>query len=144
MTKDPIIINAPASKSLSHRTLIAAALAKGVSEIASALDSDDITRTRGCLEACGASIEERDGKLVVTGMEDGPKGGNADGKHKDETPHELYMHESGTTCRLMTAVAAAGQGHLQGTRRTAHARAPHGRTDRCPLLTGHQVPVRGQ
>jgi 3-phosphoshikimate 1-carboxyvinyltransferase len=110
MTKDPIIINAPASKSLSHRTLIAAALAKGVSEISSALDSDDITRTRGCLTACGAFIEEKDGLLVVTGMEDGPRGGNADGKHKAEAPHELFMHESGTTCRLMTAVAAAGKG----------------------------------
>ncbi|WFS63488.1 3-phosphoshikimate 1-carboxyvinyltransferase [Pseudodesulfovibrio thermohalotolerans] len=110
MTKDPIIVNAPASKSLSHRTLIAAALAKGVSEISSVLDSDDITRTRDCLTACGAAIEEKDGKLVVTGMEDGPKGANADGKHKDEEPRELFMHESGTTCRLMTAVAAAGKG----------------------------------
>ena len=110
MTKGPIIINAPASKSLSHRTLIAAALANGVSEISSILESDDITRTRDCLTACGASIVEKDGKLVVTGMEDGPRGGNADGKHKDEEPHELFMHESGTTCRLMTAVAAAGHG----------------------------------
>lgn len=110
MTQDPIIINAPASKSLSHRTLIAAALANGESEISSALESDDITRTRNCLTACGAQIEEKDGILIVTGMEDGPKGGNADGKHKDEEPHELYMHESGTTCRLMTGVAAAGRG----------------------------------
>ncbi|QGY38830.1 3-phosphoshikimate 1-carboxyvinyltransferase [Pseudodesulfovibrio cashew] len=110
MMKEPILINAPASKSLSHRTLIAAALANGVSEVSSALDSDDITRTRGCLTACGATIEKKDGVLVVTGMEDGPKGANADGKHKDEEPHELYMHESGTTCRLMTAVAAAGHG----------------------------------
>ena len=110
MPQDPIIINAPASKSLSHRTLIAAALANGESEISSVLDSDDITRTRGCLTACGAKIEEKDGNLLVTGMEDGPKGGNADGKHKDEEPHELYMHESGTTCRLMTGVAAAGRG----------------------------------
>ncbi|WP_316897115.1 3-phosphoshikimate 1-carboxyvinyltransferase [Pseudodesulfovibrio indicus] len=110
MTQDPIIINAPASKSLSHRTLIAASLANGVSEISSALRSDDITRTRDCLTACGASIEEKGDLLVVTGMEDGPKGGNADGKHKDEAPHELFMHESGTTCRLMTGVAAAGKG----------------------------------
>lgn len=110
MTKEPIIIQAPASKSLSHRTLIAAALANGTSEISRILDSDDITRTRGCLTACGASIKEKDGMLVVTGMEEGPKGGNADGKHKDDEPHELYMHESGTTCRLMTAVAAAGKG----------------------------------
>jgi len=110
MTKEPIIINAPASKSLSHRTLIAAALANGVSEISSALDSDDITRTRGCLTSCGAKIVKKDGKLIVTGMEDGPKGGNADGKNKNDEPHELYMHESGTTCRLMTGVAAAGHG----------------------------------
>lgn len=110
MSKEPIIINAPASKSLSHRTLIAAALANGVSEVSSALNSDDITRTRDCLVSCGAKIEEKHGKLIVTGMEDGPRGGNADGKKKDEEPHELYMHESGTTCRLMTAVAAAGRG----------------------------------
>lgn len=110
MPTEPIIVNAPASKSLSHRTLIAAALANGQSEISSVLDSDDITRTRDCLAACGAVIEERDGALVVTGMENGPEGGNADGKHKDEAPHELYMHESGTTCRLMTGVAAAGRG----------------------------------
>jgi len=110
MSKEPIIINAPASKSLSHRTLIAAALANGVSEVSSALNSDDITRTRGCLVSCGAKIEEKDGKLIVTGMAAGPKGGNADGKNKKDEPHELYMHESGTTCRLMTAVAAAGHG----------------------------------
>ncbi len=108
--KDPIVINAPASKSLSHRTLIAAALANGTSEISAILDSDDITRTRGCLTGCGAEITEKNGKLIVKGMEDGPAGGNADGKKKDEEPHELFMHESGTTCRLMTAVAAAGKG----------------------------------
>ena len=111
MTKGPITINAPASKSLSHRTLIAAALANGVSEVSGALDSDDITRTRGCLEACGASIEEKDGRLIGhRPWKTAPRGAIADGKHKDEAPHELAMHESGTTCRLMTGVAAAGHG----------------------------------
>ncbi|WP_285907892.1 3-phosphoshikimate 1-carboxyvinyltransferase [Pseudodesulfovibrio pelocollis] len=110
MTEAPVTVIAPPSKSLSHRTLIAAALANGTSEISGALASDDITRTRDCLTACGATIEERDAMLVVTGMENGPRGGNADGKHKDEPPAELFMHESGTTCRLMTAVAAAGRG----------------------------------
>jgi len=110
MTRQPVVITAPASKSLSHRTLIAAALANGVSVVSGALDSDDIARTRACLSACGALIEEAGGALKVTGMAEGPKGGNADGKHPDEAPHELFMHESGTTCRLMTAVAAAGRG----------------------------------
>ncbi|WP_243544229.1 3-phosphoshikimate 1-carboxyvinyltransferase [Pseudodesulfovibrio tunisiensis] len=116
---DPIVINAPASKSLSHRTLIAGALASGTSVISGALDSDDIRRTRACLEACGARIEEQGDALAVTGMENGPRGGNADGKHKDEAPVELYMHESGTTCRLITAVAAAGNGtfRLHGAER---------------------------
>jgi len=110
VSRKPVIVNAPASKSLSHRTLIAAALANGVSRISGVLESDDIIRTRGCLTACGAAIEEADGALKVTGMAEGPRGGNADGKHPDETPHELFMHEAGTTCRLMTAVAAAGRG----------------------------------
>jgi len=110
MNQAAVTVTAPPSKSLSHRTLIAAALANGSSEISGALASDDITRTRGCLAACGATIEERGDMLVVTGMENGPRGGNADGKHKDEPPAELFMHESGTTCRLMTAVAAAGRG----------------------------------
>jgi 3-phosphoshikimate 1-carboxyvinyltransferase len=119
MTLDPIIINAPPSKSLSHRTLIAGALANGVSEISAVLSSDDITRTRGCLEACGAKIEDKDGVLVVTGMEDGPRGADADKETKGNAPHELFMHESGTTCRLMTAVAAAGKGkfHVHGAPR---------------------------
>ncbi|MUM78631.1 3-phosphoshikimate 1-carboxyvinyltransferase [Pseudodesulfovibrio sp. F-1] len=110
MSQAAVTVTAPPSKSLSHRTLIAAALADGTSEISGALDSDDITRTRDCLTACGATIEERGDMLVVTGMKNGPAGGNADGKHKDEPPVQLFMHESGTTCRLMTAVAAAGRG----------------------------------
>ncbi len=110
MSREPVTVHVPSSKSLSHRTLIAAALAQGGSRISSVLDADDIIRTRGCLTACGAQIKEQDGVLEVTGMENGPAGGNADGKHKGEPPHELFMHESGTTCRLMTAVAASGKG----------------------------------
>lgn len=123
MNKDinnTIVVNAPASKSLSHRTLIAGSLANGECVISGLLDSDDIKRTRGCLEACGAKFEATDGGAVrVFGMENGPKGGNADGRNPEAEPHEMYMHESGTTCRLMTAVAAAGKGtfHIHGAPR---------------------------
>ncbi|WP_147822544.1 3-phosphoshikimate 1-carboxyvinyltransferase [Salidesulfovibrio onnuriiensis] len=117
MSNDPngiITVQAPASKSLSHRTLIAASLANGESVISGLLDSDDITRTKGCLAACGAKFEETSGgALKVTGTENGPRGANPDGKDKHAEPHELYMHESGTTCRLMTAVAAAGKGSFR-------------------------------
>lgn len=114
MADETVIIQAPASKSLSHRTLIAAGLANGVSRVDGILDSDDIVRTRDCLAACGADIREEDGSLVVRGMENGPRGGD-----KKNPPAELFMHESGTTCRLMTAVAAAGKGafHVHGAPR---------------------------
>ncbi len=117
MSNDPngiITVQAPASKSMSHRTLIAASLANGESVVSGLLDSDDITRTRGCLAACGAKFEETDdGALRVTGAENGPRGANPDGRDRDAEPHEMYMHESGTTCRLMTAVAAAGKGSFR-------------------------------
>ncbi len=115
-----ITVQAPASKSLSHRTLIAGALAKGQSVISGLLDSDDIMRTKNCLIACGASFSEtEDGAIQVQGMEDGPRGGNHDGRNRNDEPHELFMHESGTTCRIMTAVAAAGKGtfHVHGAPR---------------------------
>lgn len=106
-----ITVQAPASKSLSHRTLIAGSLANGQSIITGLLDSDDIKRTMDCLSACGASFSDTEGGAVrVQGMEDGPRGGNHDGRNRADEPHELFVHESGTTCRLMTAVAAAGKG----------------------------------
>lgn len=114
MKNETITIQAPASKSLSHRTLIAGALAPGRSVISGLLDSDDIHRSRGCLEACGVGFEDlEDGSLAVTGPEDGPQGGNHDGKDKDARPANMYFHESGTTARLMTAVAAAGKGRFR-------------------------------
>ena len=56
-----VTITAPPSKSLSHRALIAAALANGVSRIANVLRSVDLSVTRACLEAGGVRIAELDG-----------------------------------------------------------------------------------
>ncbi|WP_461209742.1 3-phosphoshikimate 1-carboxyvinyltransferase [Desulfocurvus sp. DL9XJH121] len=103
-----VTIQAPASKSMSHRAVMASALARGRSLLSGVLDSDDLTRTMGCLAACGAGFERRADGLLVTGVGGSPRGG-APG----EEPADLYMHESGTTCRLMTAVAAAGTGSFR-------------------------------
>lgn len=100
-------VQAPASKSMSHRAVIAAALAPGESRVSGVLASDDLTRTMGCLAACGARFEQAgDGVLRVVGVAGRPMGG------RDE-PADLNVHESGTTCRLMTAVAAAGHGRFR-------------------------------
>lgn len=106
-----VTVSAPSSKSLSHRALIAAALAPGESALYGVLKSRDIAATIACLTACGAAIREENGRMLVTGMEAGPAGSG----EKDDAPCELRVGESGTTCRLVTAVAAAGKGRFRIT-----------------------------
>ncbi len=105
LSVEPILIQAPASKSLSHRALIAAALADGMSVLRGVLDSRDTRCTRACLTACGAFFKDGpDGGIKVAGVSGKPRGGT------QAMPAPLFVEESGTTCRLITAVAAAGQG----------------------------------
>jgi 3-phosphoshikimate 1-carboxyvinyltransferase len=100
-------VAAPPSKSFSHRAVIAASLAKGTSRVTGLLDSHDISRTRDCMAAMGAAFHpQSDGSLIVSGVAGRPQGGDAD---NGETAL-LAVGESGTTCRLLVAVAAAGRG----------------------------------
>lgn len=100
----PVILTAPPSKSLSHRAIIAACLAKGTSRLSGLLESDDTKRTMAILEECGAMITRHDkGDYSITGME----GTIAPNKELD-----CFVGESGTTGRLLTAVLAAGKGHF--------------------------------
>lgn len=88
-------VKAPSSKSYSHRMLIAAALAGGVSEISNVTESDDINVTAGAMEALGAKILADEGTYTVSGI---------------KTPAEkAYINcgESGSTLRFMIPVAAA-------------------------------------
>lgn len=102
-----IVVAAPASKSLSHRALIAAALAPGVSTVRHVLDGADLERTRDVLSAAGAELVPIGcDAWRVCGMVAGPAGGKAE-------PVSCDVGESGTTCRLLTAVLAAGQGRFR-------------------------------
>ena len=106
-----IEVLAPSSKSISHRYLVAAALAQGQSQIHNVLDSDDTGRTRDILALAGARFEpitEPGGTLGyrVTGT-----GGKLYGG--ESSPLSCYVHESGTTCRILTAVLASGQGSFR-------------------------------
>jgi 3-phosphoshikimate 1-carboxyvinyltransferase len=102
-----VTVRAPASKSFSHRYVFAAALADGESLVRGVLDSDDLRRTMHCLSALGASFEREGGDLRVIGVAGRPQGGRKD------SPADLDVGESGTTCRLVTAVAAAGRGFFK-------------------------------
>ncbi|MCC8193971.1 MAG: 3-phosphoshikimate 1-carboxyvinyltransferase [Deltaproteobacteria bacterium] len=100
----PIIVDAPPSKSLSHRKLVAAALARGTTRLSRVLESDDTARTIEVLRSVGAGIERTaPGEYTVAGMDGPPRGGR-------KTPVSCFMGESGTSCRLLTAVLAAGDG----------------------------------
>ena len=102
-TQNLVEITAPSSKSVSHRAFICAALANGLSRISKALDSQDLIRTRACLSACGAGFESTPQGWNITGAGGRLLGGPV-------IPADLNVGESGTTCRLLTAVAAAGRG----------------------------------
>lgn len=102
-------VRAPASKSISHRMMIAAALAPGRSVVRHVLECADLERTRAILAAAGARLEPLgEDSWSVEGMADGPQGSTSAG-----TPLSCDVHESGTTCRLLTAVLSAGRGYFR-------------------------------
>jgi 3-phosphoshikimate 1-carboxyvinyltransferase len=103
---EPIILNAPASKSMSHRALLVAGLARGNSSIRNVLKSDDLSHTRMCLEALGVEISGSGTDLDVKGI--AGRIASRPGKIV-----RLDVGESGTTCRLVAGIVAAGQGEFE-------------------------------
>ena len=83
-------IEAPASKSVAHRMLICAALAKDKSVIKINKTSDDIEATVGCLESLGVRIEKNGAEYTVVPPSAFPK------------TAELDCGESGSTCHCGT------------------------------------------
>ena len=88
-------IEAPASKSVAHRILICAALAKGKSTVKLNKTSDDIEATAGCLKALGVTIEKNGNEWAVTPPAEFPQ------------KAELNCKESGSTLRFMLPVVSA-------------------------------------
>ena len=62
-------IKAPPSKSMAHRYIICAALAKGVSRIDNIAYSDDISATLDCVEALGARVEKGEDYVIIDGTD---------------------------------------------------------------------------
>lgn len=88
-------IAAPSSKSFSHRMLIAAALADGVSEVSGISSSKDIEATIGAMTALGAEIFSEDGLCTVMGIKSPAEKADID------------CCESGSTLRFIIPIAAA-------------------------------------
>ncbi len=92
-------VNAPPSKSYTHRAIAIAALSKKAT-VNNPLISEDTRATIRASEAYGASFEHKKESLVIKGVV---------GKLK--TPDNvLDVANSGTTLRIMTAIASLAEG----------------------------------
>lgn len=105
----PFTARVPGSKSLTHRMLIAASLARGDSVIENALLSRDTELTREGLSRMGARIVQEGGRISISGT----------GADLTPSPDPIYLENSGTSMRLLSAVAVLGKGEyiLTGSRR---------------------------
>ena len=99
----------PGSKSYTHRILIASALSDGICTIHNGLKSEDTILTLKALRQLGVRIDLNDDRFVVYGT---------NGTIKPCTD-PVYLGNSGTSMRLLTAVAALGKGNciLTGAKR---------------------------
>ena len=83
-------VAAPPSKSMAHRLLICAALARGESTVRGVDPSEDILATADCLSALGASLDREGSTVRVRGCDPRLSG-----------PAALRCRESGSTLRFM-------------------------------------------
>jgi len=101
----------PGSKSITNRALVCAALAEGTSTLSGALDSEDTQVMIAALGKLGIDVAVRDGgqTLEIAGC----------GGTLPVTSADLYVANSGTTVRFLTALVALGHGRyrLDGTPR---------------------------
>jgi 3-phosphoshikimate 1-carboxyvinyltransferase len=88
-------ISLPGDKSISHRALMLASIADGVSRITNLNDGKDVQSTIQALQACGASIEQNGEKVVITGR-------------KLSNPDEpIDCGNSGTSARLLSGLLSS-------------------------------------
>ncbi len=95
-------VQVPGSKSYTHRVLIAAALAEGQSSIDGALFSRDTELTAAALTQMGAQVNA-DAKYKHFEV-------NGSGGRLRPSSREIFLGNSGTSMRLLAAIAALGQG----------------------------------
>ncbi len=98
-------INPPGSKSLTNRALLIAALANGNSRLSGALASDDTRVMIESLRRLGIEISDdsQTGKIHVVG---------SGGQIPNDTA-DLFVENSGTTIRFLTAALGMAGGHFR-------------------------------
>jgi len=104
-------IRPPGSKSITNRALVCAALAEGQSTLVGALDSDDTRVMIDALQTLGLNVahDAERATIRIAGC----------GGRIPATEADLFVANSGTTVRFLTAMVTLGQGtyRLNGTTR---------------------------
>jgi 3-phosphoshikimate 1-carboxyvinyltransferase len=95
-------VRIPSSKSISHRALICASLARGKSQINSFLTCEDTLYTTRALRSMGLEIDFEGENVSVLGR------GGIFSPFKGKK--EIFLGNSGTSYRLLLSVAALGRG----------------------------------
>ncbi|MCB1248143.1 MAG: 3-phosphoshikimate 1-carboxyvinyltransferase [Acidimicrobiales bacterium] len=100
-TAPDVTLRVPGSKSLTNRALLAAALARGTSELTGVLDADDTAAMLDVVRALGAGVEgdPAAGAVRVTGVAGA----------LPASAVRLDARQSGTTGRFALGVTAAGR-----------------------------------
>lgn len=101
-------ISVPPSKSLAHRAIIAAGLAKGISRIDHIEYSQDIKATIKAMKALGTLIEQHEDHLIINGNYTFSKNNMMPGVHID-------CEESGSTLRFMVPVSIVKENKVRFT-----------------------------
>ena len=94
----------PPSKSISHRAILCAAMANGVSRVAPIAPSQDMEATVRCIRALGASVAHDGDALLI----DGRGLFSPERLSSGASPVLLDCGESGSTLRFLIPLAAAG------------------------------------
>lgn len=143
-------IRPPGSKSLTNRALIVSALARGTSVLNGVLDSRDTQVMVDSLQKLGIPLEHATAtrSIKITGC----------GSRIPATDAELWLENSGTSIRFLTALCALGQGRYRLDGNPRMRERPIGDLvdslrefgvqidcefdNRCPpvLMTGHGLP----
>jgi 3-phosphoshikimate 1-carboxyvinyltransferase len=95
-------IRPPGSKSITNRTLVFAALAQGDTTLTGTLDSEDTRVMIDSLRQLGLKVEVQDEGRTITVQ---GRGGRIPASTAD-----LFVENSGTTIRFLTALCALGYG----------------------------------
>ena len=127
-------IRVPGDKSVSHRSVMFSAIAKGKVRVRNFLEAADCLSTAACMRALGAGVERQtDGSFLVTGV----------GLHGLKEPQGvLDAGNSGTTLRLLLGILAAQPFFSALTGDASLSRRPMGRV--VEPLTRMGAAIRGR